>query len=80
MLAGLQAAYDAQFKFCVLMLNDKLSCQHVVRISIWIQWPNNGAQFDKCRLLGCTKFALIKMLKCKHSIQYEDILTKMQEL
>ena len=38
--------------------------------SIEIGCPNNGAQFGKCGLQGCAKYALIKMLQYQHGVQY----------
>ena len=38
--------------------------------SIGIGCSNNGAQFNKCTLHVCTKYALIKLPQYVHSIQY----------
>ena len=44
--------------------------------SIGIQYPSNGAQFNKCGLHGCAKYALIKLPQNKHGIQYIKYLRK----
>ena len=43
------------------MLNDKLSYQCVGRYKDNPQYPNDSAQFNKCGLYGCAKYALIKL-------------------
>ena len=41
--------------------------------SIGIGCPNDGAQFNKCSLQGCAKYASISLLQYLHVIRYTAV-------